>query len=385
MKRSQFIYLDNASTTFPKPEAVYKFITSFYKKFGVNPGRSRGYAFREAEKILNRTRERLTKMFNGTDSNRLVFTYNATDALNMVINGLVKMGDHVITTKLEHNSVLRPLNHVARDKGIEVDFVPFDQNGFVAPEDIEKKIKGNTRLVIVNHASNVIGTIQPIKEIGAICRKKGVVFAIDAAQTTGAIPIDIEKMNIDIVAFTGHKSLLGPMGIGGLYVREGIKISPTRFGGTGIRSQERFQPEDFPYCLECGTVNMVGVAGLYASLDYLNRRGLTNIHRYEMKLTRLLVDELQKIDRVVLYCSEISKNHLPLISFNIRGFKARDTGALLDEKYHIYHRAGLHCAPLVHEQLGTAPEGTVRFAIGPFNTRKDIETAIEAVRAIAAQ
>ena len=379
-----FIYLDNASTTFPKPECVYDFMNSFYRRYGVNPGRSKGYAYQQAENVLNGTRERLTRMFNGSDPKRLIFTYNATDSLNMIINGILRYGDHVVTTTIEHNSVLRPLNHLARDRKIKVSFVSFDKDGFVNPEDIKKKIRKKTKLVIVNHGSNVLGTIQPITEIGALCHKKGVVFAIDASQTAGVIPIDIKKMHIDVVAFTGHKSLLGPMGIGGFYVRQGVDIKPTRFGGTGILGQDKFQPREFPYYLECGTVNMVGVAGLYSSVNYLNQKGVDDIYRHEIELARLLYDGLRKIDEVILYARPSINSHLGVFSFNIRGRESSEVGNILDTKYHICSRPGLHCAPLVHEQIGTIPNGTVRLSMGPFNTKTEINVVIQAVAEIAA-
>ena len=383
---TNIIYLDNGATSFPKPEKVYRSMDEFYRNFGVNPGRSGFDLCLEAGEVVEETRKLLTKFFNGgKDPNRLCFTYNSTDALNLIIFGVVDEGDHVITTTIEHNSVLRPLYHLYRDKGVEVDHIPFYSRGFVDPDEFPKRFKKNTKLVIVNHASNVIGTIQPIAEIGAYCREAGIPFAIDASQSAGKIPIDMEKQNIDIVAFTGHKSLMGPTGIGGLYVREGIHIRHTRAGGTGVRSAVRTHLEEYPYRLEYGTINTLGVAGLKAGVEWVLEQGLENIHAHEMKLTKMLRDGLQDVEGVVLYCQEDLTNHTGIFLFNIEGLEAMHTGTMLDVDYNIACRTGLHCAPLVHEQLGTAKiHGAVRFGVGPFNTEEDIQTAIRAVKEIAA-
>ncbi len=374
------IYLDNGATSYPKPDEVYRFMDSFYRNFGVNPGRSGYDLCMETGALVDKTRKTLADLFNGGDPNRLCFSYNSTDALNLIIFGMLKQGDHAITTTLEHNSVLRPLYHQNKLNGVEVDYIPFNSKGFVDPDDIKKKIKINTRLVILNHASNVIGTIQPVEAIGSICRKYGIPFAIDASQSAGKIPIDMEQAHIDIIAFTGHKSLLGPTGIGGLYVREGIDIRHTRAGGTGVRSAERMHLEEYPYRLEYGTGNILGIAGLYAGLKWINGRGIEKIHNHEMRLARMLRNGLNEIDGVSLYCLDDLANHISVISFNIDGLEALDTGILLDGEYNIACRTGLHCAPLVHEQLGTAQiGGSVRIGIGPFNTEDHITTTIDAV------
>ena len=374
------IYLDNGATSYPKPDEVYTFMDSFYRSYGVNPGRSGYDLCMETGALVDTTRMMLADFFNGNDSNRLCFSYNSTDALNLIIFGMLKKGDHAITTTLEHNSVLRPLYHQNKINGVEVDYIPFDTNGFVDPDDVKQKIKANTRLVIVNHASNVIGTVQPVVAIGRICRDYGVPFAIDASQSAGKVPIDIEQLHLDVVAFTGHKSLLGPTGIGGLYVREGANIRHTRAGGTGVRSADRMHLEEYPYRLEYGTGNIVGIAGLHAGLKWITERGIDSIHLHEMKLTRTLRDGLSELDRVSLYCQDDLVDHIGVISFNIDGMEALNTGTLLDGEYNIACRTGLHCAPLVHEQLGTAQiGGSVRIGIGPFNTEAHIKTAIEAI------
>ncbi|MDI6809692.1 MAG: aminotransferase class V-fold PLP-dependent enzyme [Candidatus Eisenbacteria bacterium] len=307
-----------------------------------------------------------------------------TDALNLIISGLLKEGDHAITTNLEHNSVLRPLYHLSKYSGVELDYVPFDGKGFVDPDDFPKKFRKNTKLVVVNHASNVIGTIQPIEEIGRRCKERGVPFVIDASQSAGKLPIDIEDQNVDVVAFTGHKALLGPTGIGGLYVREGIDIRFTRAGGTGVRSAVRTHLEEYPYRLEYGTLNILGVAGLYAGLNWIKKKGLNTIYEQEMKLTNKVRDGLKDIEGVTLYCQDDLMNHISVFLFNVDGLEAMNTGTMLDVDHNIACRTGLHCAPLVHEQLGTDKiHGAVRFGIGPFNTEKDIDTAIQGVKEIA--
>jgi cysteine desulfurase/selenocysteine lyase len=380
---NKLIFLDNGATSFPKPEVVYEFMDHFYRNFGVNPGRSGYDLCLETGAVVEETRRMLTRFFNGTDPNRLCFSYNSTDALNLIIFGMLKKGDHAITTTLEHNSVLRPLYHLWKFGGVEVDYVPFDSNGFVDPDDFPQKFKKNTKLVVVNHASNVIGTVQPVREIGRYCRERGIPFAIDASQSAGKIPIDMEEANIDVVAFTGHKSLLGPTGIGGLYVREGIEIRHTRAGGTGVRSAQRTHLDEYPYRLEYGTLNTLGVAGLQAGLKWIEKKGLHNIHEHEMKLTARLRDGLKDREGVSLYCQHDLANHIAVFAFNVNDLEAVNTSTMLDVDYNIASRSGLHCAPLVHEQLGTDKiDGSVRFGIGPFNTEEEIETAIQAVTEI---
>ncbi len=378
------IYLDNGATSFPKPEAVYTFMDSFYRNNGVSPGRS-GYDLSvETGNVIEDARKLLTGMFNGTDPNRLVFSLNSTDGLNLAISGLLGPGDHVITTTVEHNAVLRPLYHMSAYQGVEVDYIPFDTNGFVRPEDFVPKFKENTRLVVVNHGSNVIGTVQPIAEIGKLCRERGILFLVDASQTAGKIPVDMEAMNIDVVAFTGHKSLLGPTGTGGLYVREDVDIRHTRAGGTGVKSAVRHHLEEYPYRLEYGTLNVAGIAGLYAGVKWLLDKGMDSIHAHEMALTEKLRDGLAAIDGVTLYCADHLTDHIGVISFNIEGFESVDTGTILDGDYDIACRTGLQCAPLVHEQLGTDKvHGTVRIGVGPFNTEEHIDKTVAAVREIA--
>jgi len=379
----KLVYFDNAATTFPKPAEVYKFMVDFYSTHGVNPGRSGYDLSHETEDVVFETRRLLSSFFGGKNPDRLVFGYNATDGLNTLINGVLKEGDHAITTNVEHNSVLRPLYHHSRDRKVDVTYIPFDQNGFVDPDDIGKAITNKTRLVIVNHGSNVIGTLQPVGEIGRICKEKGVTFAIDASQTAGVIPIDMEKMNIDVVAYTGHKSLLGPTGIGGLCVGDDVIINHTKFGGTGVKSAVKTHLEEYPFRLETGTLNIMGVAGLNAGIKFVNKIGLDNIHKHEMSLHDRLVSELKKIEKVKVYCKNIDSNYIPVVSINFENVLPADAGIILDVDYNIATRTGLQCAPLVHENIGTAPKGTVRFSLGYFNTIEEVDYIIETVKEIA--
>lgn len=381
---SDLIYLDNSATSFPKPDVVYEFMDEFYRTKGVSPGRSGFDAALETEEIVLNTRKMLCKLFNGDDHNRLTFSYNASDSLNMIIMGLAEKGDHIVTTMLEHNSVLRPLHHLELNGVAEVTHLPFDKHGYVHPDDIKKAIRKNTRMVVVNHSSNVIGTLQPIKEIGAICKEAGVLFVVDASQSAGANPIDMKEMGIDALAFTGHKCLMGPTGIGGSYIMEDIPVRGTRFGGTGVRSAQKTHLSEFPYRMECGTLNTVGVAGLYAGTKWVLEQGMENLHSKEMALWKKLKAGVQDIENITLYCANDPANRNAVLSLNIDKFDSGDVGTMLDVDYNIACRTGLQCAPLVHEGIGTIDiHGTVRLSIGPFNTEEHIDAAIEALEDIA--
>ena len=383
----KLIYFDNASTSWPKPESVYRFMTDFYRCAGVSPGRS-GYELGiEAATLLDRLRLRLTRFFNGDEDapERLCFGYNATDALNLIIPGLVSAGDHVVTTELEHNSVIRPINHLVRDGGAEATFVPFDGAGFVDPHDIARAIRPNTRLVIVNHGSYVIGIIKPAAQIGRMCREHGIPFALDVSQTAGVVPIDMKAMNVDVLAFTGHKSLMGATGIGGLCVRKHLDIRQVRAGGTGVNSEHPYHLSDYPWRLEYGTINMLGVAALWAGQEWLQADGVENIHAREMRLARRFVEGVREIAGVRLYCCDSLTDHMSTISLNVGDLEAADAGLRLDVKHDIATRTGLQCAPLVHKRIGTAARrGSVRFSIGAFNTEEEIDAAIAAVAEVAA-
>ena len=377
---TDFVYLDNAATTFPKPPEVIQFMCDFYRTRGVNPGRTGFDLALEAEETLADARRTLTGFFGGNDPNRLVFSYNVTDALNLLISSVLAPGDHAITTCLEHNSVLRPM-YMHRELGVDVDFVEFDSKGYVDPEDIARLIRSNTKLVVMNHGSNVIGTIQPVADVGRVCRERGVLFAIDAAQTAGLIPIDVAAMNVDVICFTGHKSLFGPSGTGGMYICEHVEISPCRAGGTGVMSALKTQPDAYPWRMEFGTVNTMGVAGLLAAQQWNEERGgVGAIYEHEMRHACRLHDGLSAIDGVQLYCADLDHDHLPVFVFNIDGLPADQTGTFLDVEHDVITRTGLHCAPQVHEGIGTFDSnGTVRFSPGVYTTDEEVEKAIEAV------
>lgn len=381
---SNLIYLDNSATSYPKPDSVYQFMDSFYRNHGVSPGRSGFDAAIETEEIVHNARKMLCELFKGDEPNRLTFSYNASDSLNMIIMGLAEKGDHIITTMLEHNSVLRPLHHLELNGVAEVTHVPFDQNGYVDPDDIRKAIKSNTKMVVVNHSSNVIGTVQPIKEIGRICKESGVYFVVDASQSAGANPIDMKEMGIDALAFTGHKCLMGPTGIGGSYIMENFPVRGTRFGGTGVRSAQKTHLTEFPYRMECGTLNTVGVAGLYSGTKWVLEQGIEKLHAREMELWKKLVAGVKEIENITLYCANGSENRNAVLSLNIDKFDSGDVGTMLDVDYNIACRTGLQCAPMVHEGIGTIDmHGTVRLSIGPFNTEEHVDAAIAALEDIA--
>ena len=382
---SKIIYLDNAATTFPKPREVLHRMVDVYARFGVNPGRSGYDLCMVAGELVFETRKALAAFFGGKTPERLVFAANASDALNTAIQGVLGPGDHAISTTVEHNSVIRPLNHLRRDRGVAVEFVPMELDGRVDPDEIERRFKPNTKLVVVNHCSNVIGTVQPVEEIGRRCRARGILFAVDAAQTAGVLPIDVEAMCIDLLAFTGHKSLMAPTGTGGLLVRDGVEVRSTRFGGTGVHSAHPFHLDEYPYRLEVGTANTLGIAGLYFALEHITKRGIGEIHAQEMALFRRLQEGLQAIEGVTLHGTASLEHRLPVLSFTLAGRDPADVGALLDADYNIACRTGLQCAPLIHEQMGTAPRGTVRLSVGPSNVRPDVEAAIAAVKEIAAE
>jgi cysteine desulfurase family protein len=378
------IYLDNAATTFPKPASALRGAVETYLRIGVSPGRGGYDLATEAQDIVNKTRQKLARFFSAPDPDRIIFTSNATDALNLAPQGMVKPGDHVVSTRLEHNSVLRPLNHLRLKGIIDYDLVPFDGRGFVDPGDVAAAIRRNTRLVILTHASNVLGTIQPVEEIGRRCAEQGVPLVIDAAQTAGVIPIDMTLWGLAGIAFTGHKSMLGPTGIGGLVLNRDVEIAPTRFGGTGADSKSLVHTETFPHRLEAGTLNFLGIIGLSESLDFIEDETMASIRQGEVDLLRRLRDGLAGIDGITLFCGDDLVNHVGLLTANVRGLDPQDVGDILDGDFGIAVRAGLHCAPFVHEALGTAPYGSVRFSFGPFNTQADVDRAVEAMTEIAA-
>ena len=380
---AEMIYLDNAATTFPKPKEVLERMIDLYANKGVSPGRGGYDCAQEADELVYGVRKSLCRFFGGDDPDRVIFASNATDALNLIIQGAVKPGSHVVSSQLEHNSVLRPLQHL-RERGlIDYDLVSFDGQGFIDPDDVSRAIRPQTHLVILTHASNVLGTIQPLKAIGAVCRERGVPLILDTAQSAGLLPIDLSGWGVSALAFTGHKSLLGPTGIGGLVLRKAFDIRPTRFGGTGIDSQELIHTQTYPHRLEAGTLNILGIIGLMYALDYLSTQGMEAILQKERALARRLWEGLAELKKIKLYGAAHWERRLGVVLANIEGMSPGDVGAILDGDFGIATRVGLHCAPLVHRNLGTGRAGGVRFSVGPFNTEEEIDQAVEAMARIS--
>jgi len=378
-------YLDNAATSYPKPECVYTAMDDFYRRHGVNPGRTGADAAVEAGDVLEATRADLSAFFNNParDEHRLVFMSNATDSLNTCIQGFCRPGDHVVSTHLEHNSVLRPLHEMANRGLITFDLAPFDADGFVDPQTVAGLIRPETRLVAMTHGSNVIGTVQDVGAVGAICRERGVTFLVDAAQTAGCVPIDMEEMAIDMLAFTGHKSLMGPVGIGGVAVGPDVELTSTRWGGTGVRSRQLTHLESYPYRLEAGTLNTLGIAGLRAGLSWILERGLGDIAAHERRLTARLIDGFAELPGLILHCAGADEHHTPVISVTLEGMSPEEIGQRLDVDHGVLIRTGLQCAPLAHAGIGTGDLGTARFSLGPLNVENDVDRALAAMTELA--
>jgi cysteine desulfurase family protein len=379
------IYFDNPATSWPKPPRVKEAMNQFMEEVGANPGRSGHFRSIEAARIVFETREALSVLFHVKDSSRIVFTLNATESINLALKGLLKPGDHVITSSMEHNSVMRPLRDLEK-KGIKLSVIPCTNKGMLDSQEVEGKIQSNTKMVVLNHASNVTGTLLPVKEVGRITRRHGVLFLVDAAQTAGTCPVDVERDGIDLLAFTGHKSLYGPQGTGGLVVGERIEekeMIPLKQGGTGSRSEFEEQPDFLPDCFESGTPNGVGLAGLLAGVQFVLEKGVEQIRQKEMALIEKLIKGLKEIPQARLYGPELPEDRIATLSFNfVHLFPSR--GALrLEKEFGILCRPGLHCAPAAHRTIGTFPEGTIRFGLSAFSTEAEIETAIQAVSQIA--
>ncbi|MFO0803139.1 MAG: aminotransferase class V-fold PLP-dependent enzyme [Gemmataceae bacterium] len=376
------IYLDNAATSFPKPEGVYLAMDRFARTALANPGRAGHKMALAAEHALDDARHRLNKFFNGTGPERFVFTLNGTDALNMAFKGLLNSGDHVITTNLEHNSVSRPLVAMNEAGFITLTRIDADAGGTVDPAAIQAAITPKTRLIAITHASNVLGTVQPIAEIGKIVRDRDLIFLVDAAQTAGVIPIDIQNHFIDLLAFPGHKSLLGPTGTGALHVGPRASLRPWREGGTGGDSSTPTQPRDYPYYLEGGTPNVLGIAGLVAGLNYVEERGLADIHRHESELCDKLRTALSDMPGFEVFGHDDTARRVGTLSFRCEMLATPEIGGILDQAFDIAIRPGLHCAPYIHRSVGSFPDGLVRVSPGPFTTHADIDALITALREI---
>jgi cysteine desulfurase family protein len=379
----KLVYLDNAATSFPKPRSCLEGMIETYARLGVSPGRGSYDLSEEASALVDDTRRRLAAFFDAPDPERVVFAANATDALNLAIQGMVRSGGHVVSTRLEHNSVLRPLWHLRQNGGIELDLVPFDRQGLVDPADVARAIRSDTALVVVSHASQVLGTVQPVAEIAAACAERGVPLLVDAAQSAGHVPVLLHAWGLSAIAFTGHKALLGPSGSGGLVVSPEAEIVTTRFGGTGIESASLTHTQSYPHRLEAGTLNLLGIIGLAEGLSYVQAHDMAASQRREMALVRRLRAGLAALPGVVVYSPEPRDGDVPIVTCNVGGMVAADVGAILDADYGIAVRTGLHCAPLVHQDLGTAEQGAVRFSLGHFSSDDDIARALQAMTAIA--
>lgn len=392
MEKKQLIYFDNAATSWPKPEPVYKAAEHYLREICANPGRSGHTHAMFAERLVYETRERAALFLGaGENSEEIIFTLNATDSLNMALKGILEPGDHVVYTSMEHNSVLRPLGSLKRNGLIATTMVYCDPSGRLDPQDVKKALRPDTKLIVCTHASNVTGAVLPVKEISRLARENEVHFLLDAAQTAGSISLDLQEIKPHLAAFTGHKGLLGPPGVGLLYVCNGIKLKPWREGGTGSRSDEDRQPELMPEYLEAGTMNTTGLAGLNEGLKFIEKTGISAIARHERSLARMLRAGLQEIRKVKVFNpGEVSdpemgmeQESVPVVSFIVEGADSGELGFILEQDYGILCRTGLHCAPYAHRTIGTFPRGTVRFSPGYFNREEEIEHALEAIRKIA--
>lgn len=377
------IYLDNAATSWPKPKSVIDAMVECMEMYGANPGRGSHRMSVQASRILFETRVNLSKLFAIRNPNDISFALNTTAALNLAIRGFVKQGDHVILTSVEHNSVRRPIEYLRRTNKVDITYIAADQQGNVTPKQVEEAIRPNTSLVVVNHSSNLLGTILPVAEIGEICRKHRVKLLVDAAQSAGTLPINVEEMSIDMLAFPGHKGLFGPQGTGGLYVHPSIDLEPVMLGGTGSQSESIEQPNVRPDKYESGTQNTVGIAGLNAGLIYIQNEGVENIHNKEWLLTQRLLEGLLQIDKVITYGPPPGSNRTAIVAFNVQGIESAKVAYMLDRHYDIAVRAGYHCTPLAHETAGTSEWGAVRASPGYFTTEDEIDALIAAVQDIA--
>lgn len=375
------IYFDNAATSLHKPETVIKAVTEAMTSLG-NASRGAHSAALGSNRMVYETRELLAELFHIDDPSRIAFTMNATESLNIAIAGIFRPEDHVITTVLEHNSVLRPLYRM-EESGTEVSFLQADKKGNISYEELENAIRPNTRAVICTHASNLTGNVLDLEKIGEICEKHRLLFLVDASQTAGIIPIDVRKMKISVLCFTGHKGLLGPQGTGGIYVAPGINIRPLIVGGSGVQSYLKTQPDEMPARLEAGTLNAHGIAGLHAALSYIIEKGVEQIYQEEHEKTDYFYRMIRNIPDIHIYGDPEAELHAPIIALNIGDYDSAQVADELMEAYGIAIRAGAHCAPLMHQALGTQKQGAVRFSFSQFNTREELDAGIQALRELA--
>jgi len=376
----RILYLDNAATSYPKPAGTLRAMERFSRDVGANPGRSGHRLSVEAGRILIDTREALAELFGAEDPLHVVFAKNATEALNIAIFGLLEPGDHAVTSGMEHNSVMRPLREMEK-RGAFLTVVPCSPAGEMDPDDVRRAIRRETKAIYLTHASNVVGTLMPVADIGRLARERGVLFCVDAAQTAGAVPVDVKAMNIDLLAFTGHKSLFGPQGTGGLVLSASVeeRVRPLMMGGTGSRSESEEHPLFLPDRFESGTPNTVGIAGLEAGIRFVREKGVDYIRRKEIGLAARLIEGLREIRGMTVYGTGDAEKQTPVVSFSVEGKPPSEVSYALDEDFAIMSRPGLHCAPAAHRTIGTFPEGTVRLSLGAFNEAKDVDTVLAAL------
>jgi len=381
------IYLDNAATTFPKPKSVIEAMTDFMTNVGCSPGRGGYEQSLQSGRLVYEARNAINNFFNGPGVDNVVFTQNITMSLNTVIRGMFKKGWHIITTSMEHNSVIRPLKSLEACGLIELTIIHCNKEGSFDPEIIKKSITSNTKAVVMTHASNLTGTILPAYETGLICREYGLYFILDTAQTAGSISVDYKALNADVLAFTGHKGLYGPQGIGGFIISDRASeiTQPLVQGGTGSKSHEDIQPDFLPDKFESGTLNTVGIVGLKAGIDFINQETLENIRIHENKLTDIFLKRMETIKKVHIYGPKDIKKQTSTIALNIEGMDPSEVSYILDTQYGIMTRSGIHCTPYAHKTIGTFPIGTLRFSIGYLNTEDDIEYACDAMEKISSK
>lgn len=372
------IYFDNAATTIQKPKQVVEAVTQALCSMG-NAGRGAHNASMGASRMLFDTRKKLAELFGGNNPAQVVFTSNSTESLNMALKGLLNPWDHVITTQLEHNSVLRPLYEL-EDKGVELTILNSDAKGRICYEDFEKEIKKNTKMIVCTHGSNLTGNLTDIRRVGEIARSHGLLFVVDASQTAGVFPIHVEEMKIDVLCFTGHKGLLGPQGTGGMYVREGVIIRPLKTGGSGVQTYSRTHPSQMPTALEAGTLNAHGLAGLDAALDYLKDTGIDVIRKKEQELMWYFYQKVLEIPGITVYGDFDSQERCPMVSLNVKDYGSSEVSDFLFTEYGISTRPGAHCAPLMHQAMGTEKQGAVRFSFSHYNTIEEIDIAVQVLK-----
>lgn len=375
------IYLDNAATTVQKPRQVAEAVAEAICSLG-NAGRGVHEATLGASRVIFDTRKRLADFFHAENPKQIVFTMNSTESLNIAVKGILQSGDHVITTELEHNSVLRPLYEMEK-KGVKLTIIKSDEKGRIEVQDFEREMRENTRMIVCTHGSNLTGNMVDIAKIGGIARRHQVLFCVDASQTAGVFPIDVQVMGIDLLCFTGHKSLLGPQGTGGLYVREGVAVRPLKSGGSGVQTYRREHPSDMPTALEAGTLNGHGIAGLNAAVAYIQETGMDVIRKREQELMKRFYDGVKEIPGVKIYGDFTTDDRCPIVALNLGDYDSSEVSDELFMTYGIATRPGAHCAPLMHKALGTVEQGAVRFSFSHYNMEEEIEAAVEALRGLA--